>query len=194
MVQSKSAQHTLVVVIGLLLFMVALTCASVPLYRMFCQKTGYGGTIQISERPSGRIENRFFRIQFNADVDPHLPWEFHPLQKEILVQAGIPALAFYKVRNKTNMPLIGIAAYNVTPDRAGLYFHKIECFCFNEQYIGPGAEYEMPVQFFIDAGVVDNTDLKDLDVITLSYKFYLSKNFVWKDLEKTNTSMNTQAR
>lgn len=182
--QPAHVRQSLIMVLGLLLTMIGLTVASVPLYRMFCQKTGYGGTVQISAQPSGRIEQRLFEIEFNADLDPALPWEFKPLQQRIIVQAGVPALAFYRIRNLSAQPLMGVAAYNVTPDRAGQYFHKIACFCFSEQYIPPYADFEMPVQFFIDADIVDNPDLNSLKRITLSYKFYLSKNFRWKDLEK----------
>lgn len=183
MPHSSSKAQALALSIGLILTMIALTTASVPLYRMFCQKTGYGGTVQVSPQPLGRIEPRLFRVQFNADLDPNLPWKFYPSQKEVIAQAGVPTLAFYTVKNTSSQPLIGIASYNVTPDQAGVYFHKIACFCFQEQYIPPYAEYEMPVQFFIDSDIVDNQDLKDLKVITLSYKFYLSKNFSWKELE-----------
>lgn len=184
MTSKAHMRNTLIFAIGLLLTMIALTVASVPLYRMFCQQTGYGGTVQISSQPSGRVENRLFEIEFNADLDSALPWEFRPLQQRITVQAGVPALAFYRIRNLSSKPLIGIAAYNVTPDRAGQYFHKLACFCFSEQYIPPYADYEMPVQFFIDADIVDNKNLDTLKRITLSYKFYLSKNFKWKDLER----------
>ena len=172
-------KRTLVFLIGILSFMIALTCASVPLYRMFCQQTGYGGTPKIVTEANPRTEDRMFRIEFNADIDRDLPWEFIPSQPYVYVQAGVPALAFYKIRNKTSKPMVGIAAYNVTPDKAGQYFHKIACFCFNEQIIPPGEVFEMPVQFYIDADIVDNPDLNDLKRITLSYTFYKNSNFDW---------------
>ncbi len=160
--------------------MVALTAASVPLYRLFCQQTGYGGTPRIVTTANPRVENRMFRIEFNADLSRDLPWEFSPSQRFILVKSGVPALAFYKIRNVSNAPITGIAAYNVTPDKAGQYFHKIACFCFAEQVINPGETYEMPVQFYIDADIVDNHDLDDVRRITLSYTFYEEKTFDWK--------------
>lgn len=160
--------------------MIALTAASVPLYRLFCQRTGYGGTPKIVTEVNPRVAERMFRIEFNADVDRNLPWSFHPSQSYVLVKAGVPALAFYKIRNNTQKAMTGIAAYNVTPDKAGKYFHKIACFCFDEQVIKPGETYEMPVQFYIDADIVDDTNLSDVTHITLSYTFYEDKNFDWK--------------
>ena len=176
---SKKRTHTLALALGLLAFMVALTCASVPLYRLFCQRTGYGGTPRIVTTPNPRVEPRMFRIEFNADCDRNLPWEFQPSQPFVIVKAGVPALAFYKIRNTTTKPMVGIAAYNVTPDKAGQYFHKIACFCFSEQVIPPGETFEMPVQFYIDADIVDNHDLRDVTRITLSYTFYQDVNFDW---------------
>lgn len=156
--------------------MFALAFGSVPLYRLFCQKTGYGGTLQLAtERPS-RIENRLLTIRFNADVHRDLPWEFKPLQSSIKVYAGETGLAFYRVKNLSSQPLTGIAIYNVTPDKAGAYFNKIHCFCFEEQIIKPHEEVDMPVQFFIDPDIVGNPDCRDIKTITLSYTFFNVKD------------------
>lgn len=173
----KGVNYTGALAIGVVVFMLCLSFASVPLYRIFCQKTGYGGTPKIVSDFNFQKTNREFIVQFNADVNRGLPWRFKPSQHEIKVTAGEPALAFYRVKNLSDIPLVGIASYNVTPDKIAPYFSKIKCFCFEEQRINPGEEVDMPVQFYIDPDVIKETDLKDIKVMTLSYTFFEAKDF-----------------
>ncbi|MBP6985598.1 MAG: cytochrome c oxidase assembly protein [Alphaproteobacteria bacterium] len=169
-------RNTVILICALLAAMTALAYASVPLYRLFCQQTGYGGTTQVAIAPTGDIRERYIRVQFNADVNPALPWRFKPLQHEIIVRAGESALAFYEAENLSDLPLKGMAIYNVTPDKAGIYFNKIECFCFIEQTLEPHKVVEMPVQFFISPEFADDKNVEDISTITLSYTFFPFKS------------------
>lgn len=177
--RSTSNQKTGFILGGVCFFMLALSFASVPLYRIFCQQTGYGGTPKIVDGLGTEVVDRVIRVQFNADVHRNLPWRFKPLQHEISVRAGEPALAFYTVKNISDRPIVGIASYNVTPDKAGPYFNKVNCFCFEEQRIEPGQELEMPVQFYIDPEIADDKSVDDVKVLTLSYTFFEAKDFKW---------------
>ena len=164
---------------GVVFFMVGLAFASVPLYRLFCQQTGYGGTPKLvyAGSPLKPISETLLTIRFNGDVYRHLPWSFKPLQMEMTVKAGAQATAFYEVTNLTPHMMIGIASYNVTPDKAGPYFNKIHCFCFDEQRIPSRKPMTMPVQFFIDPDIVK--DHPDIKTITLSYTFFEINDFKW---------------
>ncbi len=175
MVSTQTTQqnrHTGIIVSALAIAMICLAFASVPLYRIFCQKTGYGGTPKITSAASGVIGDRIITVQFNADVNHALPWKFTPLQHKINVRVGEQSLAFYKVANLSDKPIVGMATYNVTPDKAGSYFNKVECFCFIEQRLEPGQVMEMPVTFFIDPDIINDHDLDDVTTITLSYTFF----------------------
>jgi cytochrome c oxidase assembly protein subunit 11 len=157
--------------------MIGLSFASVPLYRLFCQKTSYGGAPQIAQGECRQvIMSRLFKIRFNADVHKDLPWLFKPLQFELTVYPGQTGLAFYEVHNQDDTPLVGIATYNVTPEKAGVYFHKIDCFCFEEQTVKAGQTVTMPVQFYISPEIVHDPNLADVQTITLSYTFFSAKD------------------
>lgn len=168
----KRHHSTLIILIALASGMLALTFTSSTLFRLFCEKTGHGGTIQIARNRPTRIENRVITVRFNADAQPQLPWEFKPLQKEIQVKAGEIGLAFYSGKNFSPHPTVGMATYNVTPHKAGIYFNKIECFCFLEQHLEGGQETTFPVQFFIDPDIVKDASMDDVETITLSYTFF----------------------
>lgn len=169
-------RNTVIFVCSILLGMSILAYASVPLYRLFCQKTGYGGTTQVAIAPTGDVRERYIRVQFNADVNPGLPWRFVPQQQEMTVRVGESALAFYEAENLSDKPIKGMAVYNVTPDKAGIYFNKVECFCFIEQTLQPGKTVQMPVQFFIDPSFADDKNVDDITTITLSYTFFPFKS------------------
>ncbi len=156
--------------------MLALTFASSALFRMFCEKTGHGGTTQVAKALPSRIENRVITVRFNADLQPELPWDFKPLQREIKVKAGEIGLAFYHGKNLSPSHTVGMATYNVTPHKAGIYFNKVECFCFIEQHLEGGQETDFPVQFFIDPDIVKDPTMEDVETITLSYTFFRLKN------------------
>ena len=152
--------------------MLGLAFASVPLYRLFCQVTGYGGTTQVAASAPGAVAGRTIVVRFDANVAPDLPWRFEPVLPTVKVQVGESVLAFYRVRNVSNVPVTGTATFNVTPHKAGRFFAKVECFCFAEQTLAPGEEVDLPVSFFIDPEIVESPEAKDLGEITLSYTFF----------------------
>jgi len=160
--------------VGLVAAMVGLSFASVPLYRVFCQVTGYGGIPQRAEKAPGEVLDRTVTIRFDGNVDRSLPWKFAPKQQTMDVKIGETALAFFKATNNSSVPVSGRAIFNVSPELAGRYFTKIECFCFKQQTLAAGQTVDMPVTFFVDPKFVDDEDTKDISEITLSYTFYLS--------------------
>ena len=167
---SRTATGLLLVVVG----MGSFAYASEPLYRLFCQVTGYGGTTQIADKiiPAAVVVDRVVDVRFDANVNHKLPWRFEPVQKEIRVKIGEQTLAFYKATNISDKPLVGTATFNVTPYKAATHFSKIDCFCFTEQVLRPGQTVQMPVSFFIDPEIVKDKDADDLATITLSYTFF----------------------
>jgi cytochrome c oxidase assembly protein subunit 11 len=158
--------------VGLVAAMVGLSFAAVPLYRIFCQATGYDGTPQRADKGADHVLDRTITIRFDGNVDPSLPWSFAPVQQTMDVKIGETALAFFKATNKANAPVTGRAIFNVSPERAGLYFTKIQCFCFTKQTLAAGASAEMPVTFFVDPKIVEDEDTRNIAEITLSYTFY----------------------
>ena len=158
--------------VGLVAGMVGLSFAAVPLYQMFCQATGYGGTTQRADAAPKDILDRTVIVRFDANVDPKLPWKFAPEQRTVEVRIGESALAFFKATNLSDKPVVGTAGFNVAPQAAGLYFSKIECFCFTEQKLAPGQSIEMPVTFFVDPKFAEDESTKNIPEITLSYTFY----------------------
>lgn len=175
--QDKRKNTSTLVVLSLVtLSMLGLAFASVPLYRIFCQRTGYGGTPRIALEESKITTNRRIKVRFNANMHRDLLWHFKPLQSEIELFVGQNGLAFYQFKNLSDTDLIGIATYNVTPDKAAIYFNKIECFCFEEQLLHGNQSVEMPVQFYIDPAFNTDPALKDVHTITLSYTFFNAKN------------------
>lgn len=153
--------------------MVGLSFASVPLYNLFCKVTGYGGTTQVSEAlPKRIVEDRTITIRFNTDIAADLPWDFAAEQKSVTVHPGQKGLISYRAENHANTPMAGAAIFNVTPLKAGKYFHKVQCFCFEEQILQPGQTVHMPVMFYVDPSIADDTSMSDVQHITLSYTFY----------------------
>ena len=153
--------------------MVGLSFASVPLYRLFCQITGFGGTPNIATAPDRvKASERTIAVRFDANVNPALPWAFRPEQLEVRVRLGEPTLAFYKAVNQSDRAVTGTATFNVTPYKAGNYFSKIECFCFTEQRLEAHQSADMPVQFFVDPEIFTDPNTRDVTTITLSYTFF----------------------
>ncbi|MES0385696.1 MAG: cytochrome c oxidase assembly protein [Hyphomicrobium sp.] len=157
---------------GLVAGMVGLSFAAVPLYRIFCQTTGYGGVPQQAEAAPGTVLDRMITVRFDANVDRKLPWTFEPVQRVMDVKIGESNLAFFRATNNTDEPVTGSAGFNVAPGIAGRYFTKIECFCFTKQRLAAGESIEMPVTFFVDPKIVDDESAKNISEITLSYTFY----------------------
>lgn len=154
--------------------MVGVTYASVPLYAMFCSLTGFGGATRVGTAPAAAID-RDITIRFDANVAPGLKWAFAPVAREMTVKIGATSLAHYTATNRTPSETHGNATYNVSPPQAGAYFVKMQCFCFEEQALGPNETMDMPVVFFVDPAIVDDPDLKTLKNITLSYTFFPAK-------------------
>ena len=197
---SRLALYGLSIVIAV----IGISYASVPLYKVFCQATGFGGTTKRVEsleklmeyqraeekenneendsttsskwkkkdRSDEKIKKRMITVSFNADVSDTLPWKFWPTQKEVAVIPGETALAFFTVKNKTEKAITGIATYNVTPLKAGEYFNKIQCFCFDEQRVKAREQIDMPVFFFIDPEFLADPSMDNVHDITLSYTFF----------------------
>lgn len=157
---------------GVVAGMVGLSFAAVPLYQMFCQVTGYGGTTQRADAAPDRILDRTVTVRFDANVDPNLPWTFVPEQRSMQVRIGESSLAFFKATNNSDKAVTGTAGFNVAPQAAGLYFAKVQCFCFTEQTLAPGQSIDMPVSFFVDPKFVDDESTVNIPEITLSYTFY----------------------
>ncbi len=168
--------RTLGFLLVLIMGMGVLSYASVPLYKLFCQVTGYGGTTQQVTSPSSQILERKIKIRFDANTKPTLDWNFQPVQTSIDISVGQNALAFYQAENTGKDPVVGTATFNVTPEKAGVYFNKIDCFCFVEQLLAPQEAVEMPVSFFIDPDIVNDPNLDDVTTITLSYTFFPSED------------------
>lgn len=175
--KGPTPRHNLVALTlaGLVAGMVGLSFAAVPLYRMFCQVTGYGGTPQRADAAPTEVLDRTIRIRFDGNVDRALPWTFAPEQLTMDVKVGETALAFFKATNRAKTPVTGSAIFNVSPSQVGIYFTKIQCFCFTKQTLAAGATAEMPVTFFVDPKIVDDVDTKNITEITLSYTFYRSE-------------------
>lgn len=152
--------------------MVGLAYASVPLYRLFCQVTGFGGTTQRAEAAPEKTVDRHMTILFDANTAGSLPWTFEPVQRSLTVKVGAENFAYYRATNNSDHAVTGSAVFNVTPDTAGAYFNKIQCFCFTEQTLKAGESVEMPVSFFVDPAIVDDHGLDKVSTITLSYTFY----------------------
>ena len=155
--------------------MVGLAFASVPLYQLFCQVTGYGGTtVTATMKPTEAVaaDGPVITVLFDSNVEASLPWSFTPDQNKIKVRLGEESLATYTVKNWGKSNIIGNATFNVTPHKAGQYFQKIECFCFTEQKLVPGQEISMPILFFVDPEILEDTSAMDVRDITLSYTFF----------------------
>lgn len=179
--QERSSKKTLVYLTVLVCAMVGCTYAAVPLYRRFCQATGYGGTIQRRESveekiarhaKEGTTASREIVVQFNADIADGMPWKFIPTQREVRVKPGESALAFYTAENKSSAPITGVSTYNVTPMKAAIYFNKIQCFCFEEQRLLPGEQIDMPVFFYIDPEFETDPKMDGINNLILSYTFF----------------------
>lgn len=158
--------------VGVAVGMVGLAYASVPLYRLFCQVTGYAGTTGVADAAPGPVGERVIKVRFDASVERSMPWEFRPAQREMTVRVGEEALAHYVATNPTARPIVGQATFNVTPQKVGKYFDKVECFCFTEQRLEPGQTVDMPVSFFVDPAILDDPNTAEVKTITLSYTFF----------------------
>ncbi|MBV0890546.1 cytochrome c oxidase assembly protein [Paracoccus sp. Z118] len=158
--------------VSVVLIMGALGWAAVPFYSWFCRVTGFAGTTSVAEAESDVVLDELVRVRFDSNIAPNLDWTFRPMQREMTMKIGETGLAFYEAVNNSDETIIGTATYNVSPDSAGYYFEKLDCFCFTEQELKPGERVEMPITFFVDPGIVTDRDAKKVRDITLSYTFF----------------------
>ena len=162
-----------VVVIGI---MVGLTAYSPTLYRLFCAATGFGGTPQRANADSGTVSEQTIKVRFDSNVAPGLLWRFEPLQREVTVHLGEQQLVFFTAENLSDQAVVGHATFNVTPETSGIYFNKIQCFCFDDERLDAHQKVDMPVVFFVDPALGNDPEMRGLDTITLSYTFFRSGN------------------
>ena len=171
---AKPANKSKVVTIclGMTYGMLAMAYAAVPLYELFCQVTGSAGTTQRAEDTTGEVLNKTIKVRFDANVSNELDWEFNPEIREVELKISEKSQVSYVAKNVSQFDSFGTATFNVSPGAAGIYFNKIECFCFTEQKLTPGQSVDMPVIFFVDPDIVNDPLLKDATTITLSYTFF----------------------
>jgi cytochrome c oxidase assembly protein subunit 11 len=187
--QTKSRRLALVLV-SVVAGMIGLAYASVPLYDLFCRVTGYGGTTQQASIAPDTILERPMTIEFDANTSRGMPWDFKPTQHKVTLKVGETGLAFYEAYNPTDKVIKGTATFNVTPQKVGQYFTKIDCFCFTEQSLKPGERVDMPVTFFVDPEIDLDPNAKEVTVITLSYTFFVSED----EHEEMDVSVKTESK
>lgn len=174
------------ILVACVVSMLGVAYASVPLYRLFCSATGYGGTTQRVSAAPVEVKDRWITVSFDSNVDANLPWDFGPNTPQVRVKLGEITTVTFHAHNRGTIPLVGMATFNVQPDKAGSYFDKIQCFCFNRQVLEPGQSAEMPVQFYIDPALADDHQSDDVTNITLSYTLFRAKdqNMATGNIEK----------
>ncbi|CAK7203209.1 Cytochrome c oxidase assembly protein cox11, mitochondrial [Sporothrix eucalyptigena] len=185
--QVGSPEHGSNYTLSIILGTVALSYGSVPMYKMICQTTGWGGqpvrapghggigsdrNEDLASRLQPVTDAKRMRVTFNASVSDVLPWKFVPQQREVRVLPGETALAFYTATNKSDKDIIGVATYSVTPAQVAPYFSKIQCFCFEEQRLSAGETVDMPVFFYLDPDMLNDLNMKGVETVTLSYTFF----------------------
>jgi cytochrome c oxidase assembly protein subunit 11 len=168
----RANRRVAIACIGFFAGMVGMAYAAVPLYDLFCRMTGYGGTTQRVEQYSQTVLDRDITVRFDANVSGGLPWDFRPVKRDVRIKIGETVQADYTAKNVFSRPTSGRASFNVTPQMAGAYFMKVECFCFTDTELAPGEAMEMPVVFYVDPAIVDVPELKNISTITLSYTFF----------------------
>jgi cytochrome c oxidase assembly protein subunit 11 len=172
---SRSHRRTVAACAAVVVGMTGLAYAAVPLYDLFCRMTGFGGTPLVGTLPSAEVLDRQVAVRFDANVSPGLPWRFAPESPEVTVRLGETKTVLYRVTNEGSAPATGVATFNVQPPLAGAYFTKLECFCFKEQTLKPGETLESAVVFYVDPGLAQDPNVKDIHSITLSYTYFPAK-------------------
>jgi cytochrome c oxidase assembly protein subunit 11 len=162
-----------IILMGLAVGMLGMAYAAVPLYKIFCQVTGYGGTTKVADATNGVVLDRTVKVRFTANTHKDMPWAFRPQQASQTLKVGEQGLAFFEAVNLTDKVIIGTATFNVTPYKVATYFNKIQCFCFTEQTLQPGERVDMPVTYFIDPEIADDENLDDVKELVLSYTFFM---------------------
>ncbi len=167
---------TLAVLGAAIAVMVGLVVESPTLYRLFCSATGYGGTVQRAKAVDFGVSNRTVIVRFDTNVEPGLPWEFKPLQEQVVTHLGEPTEVYFYSKNLSKQPIVARAVYNVTPYKIGPYFTKTQCFCFTNELLKPGESARMPVVFYVDPKLAKDPNTAEVQTITLSYTFFRSKD------------------
>lgn len=194
-VPRKSNARVALLAVGGALAMMGLGFAAVPLYRIFCEATGFGGTARrVDEAQANTVKDsgKTISIRFDANVERGMPWQFKPIQHIDTVSVGARDMAVFWARNDSDRTVTGTASFNVEPEQAARYFNKIQCFCFTEQTLKPHEEVRMPVVYYVDPAILTDPDNKDVQQITLSYTFHVAKDSVTgtadaKPLDQNNT-------
>jgi len=168
--------RTVLLLVTVIAGMVGLTAASVPLYRLFCAATGYEGTTQRASAAPADISKALITVRFNTEIANDLNWEFRPLVQEVQVHPGEQTQVFFRAVNRSSEGVTAQATFNVTPAKSGIYFDKLQCFCFNAQYLAPGTGKDMGVVFFVDPDMLKDPDTSDVHTITLSYSMFRAAN------------------
>jgi cytochrome c oxidase assembly protein subunit 11 len=179
-----------VIALAIAVGMLGLGYAAVPLYQLFCQVTGFGGTTQrVTEQEAATVavSNRTMSIRFDANVERGMPWEFRPEQVTDTVSIGARDMAIFIARNPSDEPITGTATFNVEPYYVGKYFNKIQCFCFTEQRLEPHQQIRMPVLYYIDPAILDDPEADDVEQITLSYTFHPALDETANRLDRTGS-------
>jgi len=189
---AKGKRNTVFGVLAILCGMTLLVVYAVPLYELFCRVTGFGGYTQRAESAPAKVGKRVITVRFVANINPNLDWRFQPEVDSVKVSVGARRLIAYVAKSREAAESTGVATFNVTPAKAGLYFSKIACFCFDQQTLKPGEKVTMPVSFFIDPAIMKDRNLRDVDTITLSYTFFRATKTAAKgeDSKKNKASRN----
>lgn len=167
--------RTALICAGVACAMLGLGFAAPPLYSIFCQVTGFGGKTRVASAPSTRILDRTIQVRLDANIDPGMPLVFKPEQISRDVRLGETSIAYYELTNTSAQPISALASYNVTPHKAGVYFQKLECFCFEVQTLAPGETRQLPVIYYVDPALAEDWDTLEIPALTLSYTFHLAK-------------------
>lgn len=190
---STDHRKTVLICLGVVFGMLGMSYAAVPLYDLFCRVTGYGGTTQVATQAPDTVLERSVVVRFDADVAKEFEWDFTPVEPRVAVQVGESGLAFYRAVNTSDEPVVGMSVFNVTPQKAAVYFNKVQCFCFEEQVLAAGESVEMPVSFFVDPDFVDDPQMDDVSTITLSYTFFAVEDPSDAALEQLKSLQSAQA-
>jgi cytochrome c oxidase assembly protein subunit 11 len=166
--------------VAIVAVMTGLAFSAPPLYDLFCRVTGFGGTTQVAQAAPSQVLERTIEVRFDANVAPGLPLEFRPKDISSRLRLGETGLAFYEVRNTSDRPVTVVATYNVTPHKTGIYFQKLECFCFQERVIPAGEAMELPVVYYVAPELATNRDTEEVQSVTLSYTFFAASDGRWK--------------
>ncbi|MCB2080554.1 MAG: cytochrome c oxidase assembly protein [Novosphingobium sp.] len=178
------------IALAIALGMLGLGFAAVPLYRIFCQVTGFAGTTQRVDAATAdtvQAVDKTISVRFDANVERGMAWEFKPLQVTDTVSIGSRDMAIFWAKNTSDKTITGTASFNVEPAYVGQYFNKIQCFCFTQQTLEPGQEVRMPVLYYIDPKILEDKDGKQVEQITLSYTFHPDLEDGAKALDRTGS-------